>query len=157
VKAHPKSPSAASFRNATKDHGEMVDLYVQLRDARARLLGSTGKMEVLPDDISLFLSHLLKELQRGNSVTILHDNAELSTFEASRLLGMSRQFLIGLLDKGEIPYHRVGTHRRLYTRDVLAYRVKRDSLRRKVLGDLARKEISEGTYDRFPDDFIPRQ
>jgi excisionase family DNA binding protein len=85
-------------------------------------------------------------------VTILQSNAGLTTVEASKLLGMSRQFLIGLLESNEIPYRKVGTHRRLYARDVLAYRAKRDTARRKTLDDLARAEYKEGLYDRAPDD-----
>jgi hypothetical protein len=47
----------------------------------------------------------------------------------------------------------VGTHRRLYARDVLAYKAKRDTSRSKTLDDLARKEADQGTYDKVPDDF----
>jgi excisionase family DNA binding protein len=66
---------------------------------------------------------------------------------------MSRQFLVRLLEKGEIPFHMVGTHRRMYARDVLTYKVKRDLSRRKTLDDLARSEYEEGIYDQVPDDF----
>jgi len=66
---------------------------------------------------------------------------------------MSRQFLVQLLEKGEIPFHRVGTHRRLYVRDVIAYKAKRDTTRRKTLDDLAKREFSEGNYGKVPDDF----
>jgi excisionase family DNA binding protein len=69
------------------------------------------------------------------------------------MLGVSRQFLIGLLEKKEMPCHMVGTHRRLYARDVLAYKTKRDTARTKVLDDLAQAEAAEGLYDRVPDDF----
>ncbi len=44
----------------------------------------------------------------------------------------------------------VGTHRRLYARDVLAFKGRRDSARRKTLDDLARTEFQQGTYDRVP-------
>ena len=91
-------------------------------------------------------------MKAGNSVTILQSRAQLTTVEASKLLGMSRQYLVGLLEKNVIPFHKVGTHRRLYARDVLAYKVKRDADRRKTLDDLARKEYDEGVYDQMPDD-----
>ena len=69
------------------------------------------------------------------------------------MLGFSRQFLIQLLEKGEIPFHMVGSHRRLYVRDVMAYKVKRDTARRKTLDDMARREFAKGDYDKVPDDF----
>ncbi|HEX8817710.1 MAG TPA: excisionase family DNA-binding protein [Terriglobales bacterium] len=78
---------------------------------------------------------------------------EVATIEASETLGMSRQYLVTLLEKGEIPFHRVGTHRRIYARDVLAYKAKRDLSRRNILDDLARAEYAEGLYDQVPDDF----
>jgi excisionase family DNA binding protein len=87
----------------------------------------------------------------------LRAKAELTTVEAGKLLGMSRQFLIKLLERGEIPFHMVGSHRRMYARDVLAYKTKRDANRRKILDDLARTEQEQGTYDRVPDDFNAQQ
>jgi excisionase family DNA binding protein len=70
---------------------------------------------------------------------------------------MSRQFLVRLLEKGEIPFHKVGTHRRIYARDVLGYKAKRDLSRRKNLDDLARAEYAEGLYSQIPDDFNAEQ
>jgi hypothetical protein len=46
----------------------------------------------------------------------------------------------------------VGTHRRLYVRDVLAYKLQRDGKRRRILDDLTRAEAEEGLYDREPPD-----
>lgn len=66
------------------------------------------------------------------------------------MLGVSRQFLIKLLERGDIPHHLVGTHRRIYVRDLLAYKAKRDSNRRKVLDDLTRAEAEDGLYDLEP-------
>jgi excisionase family DNA binding protein len=93
-----------------------------------------------------FLCRLLADLKAGNSVTILQSKAELTTVEAAKLLGMSRQFLVNLLSRNEIPFHMIGTHRRLYARDVLAYKSKRDNTRRKTLDDLSRAEYDEGIY-----------
>jgi excisionase family DNA binding protein len=81
------------------------------------------------------------------------EQEEFTTIEAGKILGMSSQFLVRLLEKGEIPSHMVGTRRRMYARDVLAYKAKRDLSRRKALGDLARSEYAEGVYGRVPDDF----
>jgi excisionase family DNA binding protein len=81
------------------------------------------------------------------------EQEEFTTIEVGKILGMSSQFLVGLLEKGEIPFHMVGTHRRMYARDVLAYKAKRDLSRRTALDDLARAEYEEGVYGRVPDDF----
>ena len=45
-------------------------------------------------------------------------------------------FLIGMLDKGEIPYRKVGTHRRVRFEDLMAYRQQIDTERRASLDEL---------------------
>jgi len=138
---------------SAKEQKEIIDIYTKLREAEAKLIGPDGKPETLPNNLYSFLLRLLADLRAGNSVTILQSRHELTTAEASKILGMSRQFLVQLLEKGEIPFHRVGTHRRLYVRDVIAYKAKRDTTRRKTLDDLAKREFSEGNYGKVPDDF----
>lgn len=134
-----------------KDQREIMEMYERLREVQAKLVGPDGKTEILPNNVYSFLCRLLGDLKAGNSVTILQSKAELTTVETAKLLGMSRQFLVNLLSKGELPFHMIGTHRRLYARDVLAYKSKRDSSRRKILDDLSKAEYEDGTYDRLPE------
>jgi excisionase family DNA binding protein len=96
-------------------------------------------------------------LKDGKSVTILQSEATLTTVEAAKLLGVSRQFLVQEIDKMRIPHHMVGTHRRVYARDVLAYKSNRDAGRRKQLDDLALAEFEEGLYTRGINDPHSRQ
>ncbi len=138
---------------SAREQKEILDIYAKLREAEAKLIGLDGKSETLPNNLYSFLLRLLADLRAGNSVTILQSRHELTTAEASKILGMSRQFLVQLLEKGEIPFHMVGTHRRLYVRDVIAYKAKRDTSRRRTLDDLAKREFSEGNYGKVPDDF----
>ncbi len=142
-----------AFDATSKEQQEIIDIYAKLRESEAKLVGPDGKTEILPNNLYSFLLRLLADLRAGNSVTILQSRHELTTAEASKILGMSRQYLVQLLDKGEIPIHMVGTHRRLYVRDVLAYKARRDTSRRKTLDDLAKREFAEGNYGKIPDDF----
>jgi excisionase family DNA binding protein len=135
-----------------QDQKDILDLYTKIRAAEAKLVGPDGKTKLLPTNLYSFLCQVLGDLKAGKSITILQSNAELTTIEAAKLLAISRQFLVQLLEKNEIPYHMVGTHRRLYARDVLAFKGRRDSARRKTLDDLARTEFQQGTYDRVPQD-----
>ena len=145
-----EAKNSTGFAMSAKEQREIVELYEKLREVQAKLVRPDGKAEVLPGNVNSFLCRLLADLKAGNSVTILQSKAELTTVEAAKLLGMSRQFLVNLLSRSEIPFYMIGTHRRLYARDVLAYKSKRDNARRKTLDDLSRAEYDEGIYDRLP-------
>src|SRR5208283_2488013 len=133
-----------------KEQQEIKEIYAKLREAEAKLIGPDGRTEILPNNLYSFLLRLLADLRAGHSVTILQSRHELTTVEASKILGVSRQFLIKVLEKGEIPFHSVGTHRRMFVRDVLAYKSKRDTARRKTLDDLAKQEFAKGDYNKLP-------
>lgn len=148
-----QNSEASAIDISAKEQQEIVNIYSKLREVEAKLIGPDGKTEILPNNLYSFLLRLLADLRAGHSVTILQNRHELTTVEASKILGMSRQFLIRLLEKGEIPFHMVGTHRRLYVRDVMTYKMKRDLTRRETLDDLAKREIKRGDYDKIPDDF----
>jgi excisionase family DNA binding protein len=148
-----QNSEASAVDISPKEQREIVDIYAKLREAEAKLIGPDGKTEILPNNLYSFLLRLLAYLRAGNSVTILQNRHALTTVEAGKILGVSRQFLIQLLEKGEIPFHMVGTHRRMYVRDVIAYKAKRDVARRKTLDDLAKQEFATGDYNKIPDDF----
>ena len=152
------SASAATAISLSEpDQRDIHDLYAKLRSAEAKLVGPTGKAQALPGNLYSFHCQLLADLKDGNSVTILQSDAALTTVEASKLLGVSRQFLIQEIERKRVPHHMVGTHRRLYARDVLAYKSNRDAGRRKVLDDLASQEFEEGLYTRGLSDPDPQQ
>jgi excisionase family DNA binding protein len=148
-----QSGEALAVALSQKEQREIIDVYAKLREAEAKFIGPEGKTEILPNNLYSFLLRLLADLRAGQSVTILQSRHALTTAEAGRILGVSRQFLVQLLEKREIPFHLVGTHRRIYVRDLLAYKAMRDTSRRKTLDDLARHEFTEGNYDKIPDDF----
>ncbi len=56
-------------------------------------------------------AQILALLASGQGVQIIRDAAELATQQAAGFLNVSRPYLIGLLESGEIPYRMVGTHR----------------------------------------------
>lgn len=143
---------ATGISISEQDQRDIHDLYSKLRAAEAKLVGPDGKTQVLPGSLYSFLCQLLADLKDGNSVTILQSNATLTTVEAAKLLGVSRQFLVQEIEQKKLPHHMVGTHRRLYARDVLAYKSNRDASRRKILDDLALAEQEEDLYAKGIDD-----
>lgn len=148
----PKEETRVPLAISENDQKQVLELYQKIQRSRAKLVGPDGRTQNLPVSLYEFLVKLIADLCEGQSVAIVQNDAQLTTVEAARMLGVSRQFLIKLLDGGEIAHHMVGTHRRIYVRDLLAYKAKRDERRRQVLDELTRAEAEDGLYDLEPPD-----
>lgn len=103
--------------------------------ATIQIVNDDGSVVKLPANLSSFIRNVLEGLSRGPlSVTALPE--ELTTNMAAEILGVSRPTLMKWVKDGSIPTHSVGTHTRLNTSDVLAFRNKRISSRAKALKQL---------------------
>jgi excisionase family DNA binding protein len=91
----------------------------------------------LPATAVRLLVRILEEMARGNAVTLIPVQAELTTQEAADMLNISRPSLIQLLDEGKLEYRRVGTHRRVRFESLIEYKGRADTARRKALAELA--------------------
>ena len=104
--------------------------------ARLRVIDGQDEIEV-PVAALRMLVDILANMAEGNAISLVPIHAELTTQQAADFLGVSRPHLVGLVDKGEIPHHKVGTHRRIFFRDVLAYRKERMGQSKAALDALA--------------------
>jgi excisionase family DNA binding protein len=103
----------------------------------------------LPAGAVTLLMDVLEAMAAGRGVTIIPENAELTTVEAARILNVSRPYLIKLLDEKVIPHRLVGKHRRILIDDVVAYKQRIDAERENVLAQLtAEAQENEMGYAR---------
>ena len=73
---------------------------------------------------------------------------QVTTQRAANILGVTGSFLVRLVKDGEVPFHMVGSHRRIYLRDLLDYKRRRDAARHEAINNMARSELEAGTYDK---------
>lgn len=107
-------------------------------DARSRFLSR----------FTIYCLQSLRTFRLGKAISIVPEHQQLMTQRAADILGVSRPFLVGLLESGQIPFHMVGSHRRIYLRDLLDYKRQRDQARHEAINNMARAEMEAGTYDK---------
>jgi excisionase family DNA binding protein len=79
---------------------------------------------------------ILEAMAAGQGVSLVPENAELTTVQAAAMLNVSRPYLIKLLHENAIPHRKVGKHRRIRMEDVMAYKARIDREREAVLDQL---------------------
>src|SRR5699024_1185501 len=105
---------------------------------RVALTVDEGVVEVtVPESALKILLTYLRSLSEGQAITILPTETEVSTQQAADILNVSRPHLVKMLENEEIPYHKVGKHRRIKAIDLKEYKEKRDRKRDKLLDELA--------------------
>jgi excisionase family DNA binding protein len=114
---------------------------------RHAIVGGSGERLELPEPVFDLLMDVLRSVRDGRAVVLLPEDDSFTSQAAADYLGMSRPFLIGLLDKGAIPFHRVGTHRRILFKDLLAYETERDIQRREAMNALFEQVRDAGLDD----------
>jgi len=143
----PKTLSEADLKTMERIYSILTG------DERPALVGREGVHIPLPDPIFHLLVRTVRAMQEGKIITLVPENEALTTQAAADFLGVSRPFLVGLLEKGEIPYHAVGAHRRVEFKDVAAYRQERNQKRRVGMEALYKAVEHAGVYDNtLPED-----
>jgi len=66
----------------------------------------------LPRKAISLLSTILSNMAAGKSMALILSDTTIGTQEAAHFLEVSRPQVVRLLEKGEIPFSKVGTHRR---------------------------------------------
>jgi len=119
----------STIRRYLERHGDRpgeVRIKVDEADDGSELVVPRGALELL--------ARILAHMAAGQGVSVVPAHAELTTQQAADLLNVSRPFLIGLLEAGEIEYRKVGAHRRVTMSSLMDY-MRRDDERRRETAD----------------------
>ena len=139
VRNEPTVPSAAEALLARE-----VSRALEQRHAAEHtlsLLVTAAENEVttleLPQGAASLLVEILKQMADGKAVSLLPVEPEITTQQAANLLCVSRPYLVGMIEKGELPARMVGNQRRLPLKDVLAYRLENQAKRKDALNEMS--------------------
>jgi len=102
-------------------------------------VGETEEFIAIPKKALTLLSSIISMMSNGKSVTLMPTDTEISTQQAAQVLNVSRPHLIKMLESGEIPFRKVGSHRRILLQDIITYTMKLEKEREKQLAFLAKQ------------------
>ncbi|MEO0876857.1 MAG: helix-turn-helix domain-containing protein, partial [Bacteroidota bacterium] len=101
----------------------------------------------IPRSALQLLADILKEMGKGRIVSVVPIATEMTTQAAAELLGCSRPHLVKLLEAGEIPFTKIGKHRRVMFEDVVAYKEKTKAEQKALLIEMMQSDEESGLYD----------
>ena len=110
------------------------------------LVNEEGHQIALPDTLFKHLARIVQLMSEERSILLIPEDESFTTQAAANYLGFSRQYLVNLLEEGHIPFYKVGSHRRIKFKDLLAYEKQRDKQRREALDRLMKQVDDAGLY-----------
>jgi excisionase family DNA binding protein len=136
--AHRQPPPSVQEAALARSSGEsLARLIRNNRPLTLKVADSDQEQPIeLPPGAVLLLMDILEAMAAGRGITLIPENAELTTVQAADVLNVSRPFLIKLLEEKALPCRKVGAHRRIRTEDVMAYKARNDAEREAVLDQL---------------------
>jgi excisionase family DNA binding protein len=137
--AHRQPPPSVQEAALARSSGQsLARLIRKNRPLTLKVTDSDQEQPIeLPPGAVLLLLDILEAMAAGRGITLIPENAELTTVQAADVLNVSRPFVIKLLEEKALPCRKVGAHRRIRMEDVMAYKARIDADREAVLDQLA--------------------
>lgn len=115
-----------------------------------------GVKQEIPARVYDALKFIVDALAEGRGITVVPTNAQLTTQKAADYLHMSRPTLVKLLEDGEIPFTKVGRHRRVRLVDLGAYEKRVSADHAQFLAEQTRSAAHDDDYFAMPSDHETR-
>lgn len=94
--------------------------------------------------LSVFLQNVLAATARGADIGLVAEDAELTPNQAAEILKMSRPHLLSFMDRGDLAFHRVGSHRRIKMADLRDFMAAREAGAEIVANAISRSGSTSG-------------
>jgi excisionase family DNA binding protein len=140
----------------TKDEQRAAEeSYIRLSASLDRLCSTNPEIEIeeteekirIPLSALKLLVDILKEISQGNPISIVPIATEVTTQAAAEMIGCSRPHIVKLLEEEEIPYTKVGKHRRIKYEDIVKYKKAMKMRQKKNIQRLMELDEKSGLYD----------
>ena len=118
-------------------------------DVRPVLISESGDVIELPKALHDLFVSVVQSMKQKQAIFLMHEDEAFTTQAAANFLGISRQFFMCLLDEEQIPFHHVGTHRRVSFKDLVTYQRKRSQKRQAALDKMTKEVVAAGLDDRY--------
>ena len=105
-----------------------------------------GRQAPIPAALADIVKQAAQMLSEGRAVALMPEDDLLTTQKTADLLNVSRQYLVRLVDDGQLPAVKIGRHRRVRPSDVAAYKAERDARRGADLDRLVALSEEAGGY-----------
>lgn len=110
---------------------------VAANHAQIMVDGKTTETLAVPQPVFEVLKIVADQMGKGRAISVVPTKMLVTTQQAADLLGSSRQHVVKLLTGEDIPYVKVGTHRRIRIEDLIEYKRRRESTRDEALRRLS--------------------
>lgn len=126
-----------------RENKEILDriagkLKTSTKEIKIEVQGEKASIKI-PVSALKHLNTIVDLMAQGKAITVNPVDAEITTQEAADLLNVSRPYIVKLLEEGKIPFHKVGSHRRIKLKDFLAHKNQYKKQQREALDELAKQ------------------
>jgi len=143
-----EKPTKADQQTAMESYSTLAAMLGELHSEEQEIeIEETSEKIKIPLMALKLLAQILKATSQGKPISIVPVATEMTTQAAAELMGCSRPHLVKLLEIGEIPFTKVGKHRRVKYEDMVEYRKKIKVKQKELLIKIMKSDQESGLYD----------
>jgi excisionase family DNA binding protein len=124
-------------------------------EARAYVHEASGHQVDFPENLISVLTSIAKAMQQDDELLLMKRHRVMTTQEAADFVGVSRQYMVRLIDSGVIACDRTGKHRRVRLSDIVAYQQHRAAMGKAAMDSMTDMMVEAGVYDHYYDPTSP--
>ncbi len=141
-------PSKGERKIAMESYNALAAVLQDLQIANPEIeIEESQDRIVIPLPALKLLAKVLKAMGEGKVISVMPIATEMTTQAAAEQLGCSRPHLVKLLESGEIPFTKIGRHRRVKLEDLLNYKAAMKAKQEQLLIEIMDADEESGLYD----------